>query len=194
MHSPIDVHRVDLGITSCIRTISGAEPDKRRLVFDMMAREAVGYARRGGIDVQDVIDRLHDTAVSTGLLEEHGEDEIQAALADAMIDRVATPLAPADDGPLLAPPALAATSLQFLDPAQWQDVAVPERSWVVPRRVPAGAVTLLYGDGAAGKTLIALQLAVAVVTGTDWLCACIDHPPAGRVAGRVVGRDGGGCG
>jgi RecA-family ATPase len=37
-------------------------------------------------------------------------------------------------------------------------------------------VTMLSGDGAAGKTTIALQLAVATVRGTDWLSSVVDQP------------------
>jgi RecA-family ATPase len=38
------------------------------------------------------------------------------------------------------------------------------------------SVTLLQGDGAAGKTTIALQLCVAVNSGLDWLGALIEEP------------------
>lgn len=46
---------------------------------------------------------------------------------------------------------------------------VPERQWLVSEMIPAGKVTLLSGDGGTGKSLIALQLCVAVVTGRHWL-------------------------
>jgi hypothetical protein len=37
-------------------------------------------------------------------------------------------------------------------------------------------VTMLNGDGAAGKTTIALQLLAATVRGTDWLGSVVDEP------------------
>lgn len=46
---------------------------------------------------------------------------------------------------------------------------VPPRLWHVDGLIPANTVTLLYGDGATGKSLIALQLAVATVMGGLWL-------------------------
>ncbi len=46
---------------------------------------------------------------------------------------------------------------------------VPERQWLVPDMIPAGKVATLSGDGGTGKSLIALQLAVAVATGGHWL-------------------------
>jgi RecA-family ATPase len=42
---------------------------------------------------------------------------------------------------------------------------VPDREWLARDLVPAKNVTLLYGDGGTGKSLLALQLGVALVTG-----------------------------
>ncbi|GAB5506099.1 MAG: hypothetical protein Rhirs2KO_12620 [Rhizobiaceae bacterium] len=46
---------------------------------------------------------------------------------------------------------------------------VPPREWHVAGLVPAGNVTLLSGDGATGKSLLALMLASATVAGRQWL-------------------------
>ncbi|MCA1939362.1 MAG: AAA family ATPase [Caenispirillum bisanense] len=46
---------------------------------------------------------------------------------------------------------------------------VPERKWLVEDLVPWGAVTLFSGHGGDGKSLLALQLAVAAATGDQWL-------------------------
>lgn len=43
------------------------------------------------------------------------------------------------------------------------------REWYVPGLIPMRCVTLLYGNGGDGKSLLALQLAIAGVTATDWL-------------------------
>jgi len=66
--------------------------------------------------------------------------------------------------------------LTFLDPAQWQGQEIPPRRWLVPYRIPLGNVTMLNGDGAAGKTTIALQLGAATVRGSGWLGSIIDTP------------------
>src|SRR5262249_45323081 len=66
--------------------------------------------------------------------------------------------------------------LTFIKASDWDGQPVPERQWVGHNRVPAGKVTILNGDGAAGKTTITLQLAVATPCGTDWLGAVIDTP------------------
>lgn len=47
--------------------------------------------------------------------------------------------------------------------------APPARRWFVRDMVPAQAVTLLTGDGATGKSLLALQLAVASALRHRWL-------------------------
>jgi len=57
----------------------------------------------------------------------------------------------------------------FFPASDLAGAAVPERQWLVSDLLPSGTVTLLSGDGGTGKSLLALQLAAAVATGTDWL-------------------------
>lgn len=45
----------------------------------------------------------------------------------------------------------------------------PPREWLVPDMIPQGTVSLLYGDGGTGKSLIALQLAISTVLRRVWL-------------------------
>src|SRR5262245_40147797 len=45
---------------------------------------------------------------------------------------------------------------------------VPARVWQTGHIIPAGDATLLSGDGGTGKSLLAMQLAVATRTGRDW--------------------------
>lgn len=47
--------------------------------------------------------------------------------------------------------------------------SIPPRAWHVEDMIPSRSVTLLNGDGGTGKSLIALQLAVATVLGTNWI-------------------------
>jgi hypothetical protein len=49
--------------------------------------------------------------------------------------------------------------------ADLEGLQVPDREWLVPDLIPTRTVTLLYGDGGTGKSLLALQLAVAVALG-----------------------------
>ena len=67
-------------------------------------------------------------------------------------------------------------SLPVIDVLQLEGRQVPERQWVVPNRIPARNVTLLSGDGGVGKSILTLQLAMAVRLGRDWLGALVTEP------------------
>lgn len=57
----------------------------------------------------------------------------------------------------------------FYDAATLKDKTVQPRQWLVPDLIPQKTVTLFSGDGGTGKSLVALQLAVAATTGRAWL-------------------------
>src|SRR5947207_15673208 len=69
------------------------------------------------------------------------------------------------------------TELRVINPVQWRDTPVPEREWIIRDRIPAKTVTLLSGDGAVGKSTLALQLGTARALGRDWIGKM---PTAGR--------------
>lgn len=64
----------------------------------------------------------------------------------------------------------------FFSAVKWAGQPAPDREWLVPDYIPNKVVTLLTGDGGTGKSLLALQLAVSVATGTSWLGLNIDRP------------------
>ncbi|WFU37755.1 AAA family ATPase [Bradyrhizobium sp. CB82] len=58
----------------------------------------------------------------------------------------------------------------LITPADWPDEAPPPVSWLADGRIPRGDVTTLHGDGGAGKTDIAMQLAEGCARGAGyWL-------------------------
>lgn len=59
--------------------------------------------------------------------------------------------------------------LSFADTSTWRVDRAPQRQWGVHDQFPLKNVALLSGEGAAGKTLLMLQLGVAHVLGRDWL-------------------------
>lgn len=67
------------------------------------------------------------------------------------------------------PNVVAGDESQFFSAQSLAGRNVPKRAWLVEELVPSKTVTLLSGDGGTGKSLIALQLAVAVATGGMWL-------------------------
>jgi RecA-family ATPase len=67
---------------------------------------------------------------------------------------------------------------RFYSAASLRREDVKPREWLVPELIPQKTVTLFSGDGGTGKSLLALQLAVAVSTGCGWIGKGV---PDGRV-------------
>lgn len=82
-------------------------------------------------------------------------------------------------GPALTPTATesAADTAEFFCAADLDGKPIPPRLWHVPDFVPAGTVTTLNGDGGTGKSLAALQRAVATALGRPWLGQDVKPPP-----------------
>jgi len=59
----------------------------------------------------------------------------------------------------------------WVDISEYVNNPAPERAWFIRDWLPAGyaAPTLFTGDGGTGKSLLAMQLAIAISTGTKWL-------------------------
>ena len=49
--------------------------------------------------------------------------------------------------------------------ATWETKDPPPREWIIPDMLPAGRLAALYGSGGAGKSMLAMQLAAAVMHG-----------------------------
>ena len=64
----------------------------------------------------------------------------------------------------------------FIDISAWAKRPAPSREWLVPELVPHKQVTLLYGDGGTGKSLLGLQLAAAVASGGEWIGQTVNQP------------------
>ncbi len=58
--------------------------------------------------------------------------------------------------------------LTAVNPTALFGVPVPEREWVVQGWLPSPAVTLLYGDGGVGKTLLSQQLMTSAAVQKPW--------------------------
>ena len=62
--------------------------------------------------------------------------------------------------------------LEEIDDLEFIDIArrpLPAREWLVEQRIPALNVTIFSGEGAGGKSIIALMLSAAVVMPHEWL-------------------------
>jgi hypothetical protein len=58
--------------------------------------------------------------------------------------------------------------LGAIDPAIFDGVEPRPRQWLIDQWLPVGVVTSLYGAGGVGKSLLAMQAATAVATGTSF--------------------------
>jgi RecA-family ATPase len=67
--------------------------------------------------------------------------------------------------------------LRFCDIGEWSRRDPPPREWAVPDRFPLRNVVLISGEGAVGKSILIMQLAVAHVLGRDWLQALPEPGP-----------------
>jgi AAA domain len=153
-----DVHyprEVEIALASFERTIALAPPEKKMAVFTMMTREAVAVARKFDVPERDVIDRFNDLAAANGLIEVHGVDAVQEALAVALTSQPNGKASDANRAPSgydWRSTMVSASALRTMtfDPVRF----------VVPGLVPEG-LTLLVSRPKAGKSWLALDLCIA---------------------------------
>jgi len=70
-------------IPSVARTVDGATPELKLKVFGLQAEELMAYVRKGVVDHQRIVDTLQEIADRNGLVEIHGQDEIQSIMSKA---------------------------------------------------------------------------------------------------------------
>lgn len=85
----------------------------------------------------------------------------EADVVDDMFAASAASAAAAGDGP--------ARSVTFEPLSALAGEEIRERDWIVPGLIPNSTVTMLSGDGGTGKSLLAIQLAIAAATARPWL-------------------------
>jgi RecA-family ATPase len=68
--------------------------------------------------------------------------------------------------------------LPYINMSKWDEEPVPEQRWGVLNRFPLHQAAVFSGEGAGGKSTLALQLGVAHVLGRDWLGTMPELGPA----------------
>jgi RecA-family ATPase len=165
------------------RRILASTPEAERLaLFHNACQEVADYVRRG-LDPVLAADELHDMTMAAGSMD---TDAVQHEISEAFRHIRRPDMVPDDigepyrNGKHKSNGGAQAPELQPLpsfDVGDFEGRSLPVRRWCVHDRIPMRNVTLLSGDGATGKTTIALQLAVLVATSqNDWLGAMIDEP------------------
>ena len=112
--------------------------------------------------------QIEGEAEGLAILEEKRRARDAAAVGQGVPSRLEAPMQP---GSAFPPPMgfAAPVSLPTIDASDFAGRRVPSRQWFVFELIPSRAVTMLAGDGGVGKSLLALQLAVAGLTGAQWL-------------------------
>lgn len=150
------------------RQLRGHDPDTTAKLLRMWAGRFVQMQREGLLSQDcDIEDSLFAHAFNLGLVDHYGPAEIDEIIKAGLGDAAATELEFARDRLKLFPASI------------WDGEPVPDPLWHVPGLIPAHTVTLLGGDGATGKSLLAQQLAIATALGKPWVG--FDEIPQGRV-------------
>lgn len=104
------------------------------------------------------------------LAEQHGDGQLFNR-ADQWFAPIEEETSPFDKLPLrqVSEPSVTLQPLEWKDPTAWKGMPLAKREWVVDGMIPRGEVTLLYGDGGVGKSLLAHQLATCAATGLNFL-------------------------
>jgi RecA-family ATPase len=178
IHIPIEDVKLAEKLRQILDDVRVAPPSGKYSAWARAARRVRGEVVGPQYSWREASDRLWHTAECFGLLSEFGEDTIQAELVAASEDRTrndeldAKALETEREAELSALPVKLAST--------WQGVEVKPQRWLVKHRVPMRKVTLLNGDGAAGKTTIMLQLCASTDVDTEWLGAMIEEPGPGE--------------
>jgi RecA-family ATPase len=131
---------------------------------------------RRWIERDQVARRLYEAAAACLLVNDDGEAATGATIESGLgkgelkphTDLKDTQL---DDGSTDEP-------LAFIDMSNWDRQPPPPRLWAVRDRIPLRQPALFSGEGAIGKTLVALQLCAAHVLARDWLGMLPEPGPA----------------
>lgn len=155
--------------------IKAALPDDEPAAFEMFAEWCARW--QDGTNDPDVVAadwRRFKPPFRRGsnwlfeLAEQHAPDQFKKV--DAFFD-----ILPDEPESLFAAPAGSASAVReveplvCIDPTTWAGRSPQPREWVVDGWMPKGEVTLLYGDGGVGKSLIAMQFATCAATSRPWL-------------------------
>jgi putative DNA primase/helicase len=163
------------GLASCICTISLAQPENRLAVFQNMVNDAAGYVRKGGVGVREFADRFQNAAVAYGLVDAHGQDAIQAILADALKEPSSrSGNAPESDNRPARSNGLGPQNGNVVASALVSRCAAeitPEKiEWLWPGRLARGKHTCIAGEPGTGKSPLTIAVVAAVTTGGEWPC------------------------
>jgi hypothetical protein len=138
--------------------LSGPEKDKAGL-FERAAKALMPLCDKHINEIAlRIVDELQALAEAAGI----GPDKAQSILADAKEEAEAKEQFTLLKEPEKKPEDAGDEPLRTVSAAEFEGKPVPPRQWIVLGLIPDRNVTLLTGDGDAGKSFLALQLGAAV--------------------------------
>jgi RecA-family ATPase len=166
-------------LQGCADELAGMSPDSgRNDKLNAFAFRLGTMCARQLIERDEVKGRLFAAAVACRLVADDGDAATRATLESGLSNGERTPHADLTDEPLPQQQNDNAEPLPFLDMSRWDNEPAPPRLWSVRDRIPLRQPALFSGEGAIGKTLLALQLTAAHVLGRDWLGMLPELGPA----------------
>jgi AAA domain len=169
-------------------TLRGTSGENRPDILRSLSALAAKRIREGFVQHQDAVDALYDAALTSGLVEEFGEDTVQHILAAGL--KSASPLLDDREPQKPSRPPSAGNRARALSQARsrWQQtivnaselqgMAFPPVAYVLPGYIPEG-VTILAGKPKIGKSWLTLDLCIATAAGRFTLGTL--KPPQGDV-------------
>jgi AAA domain len=159
------------GFASIGRSISLAEGWEAKLAaWRNGLHEALIYWH--GIERPDIFDECYRLAEAKGLVDQFGEDEIQnglAAEAETAKPKQTNGKDHAKQEPAeQADGASSASDLAILNLLPIDEASIPVREWVIPGLLLRKMLTVLVAPSGSGKSLLTLQVAIALATGREW--------------------------
>jgi RecA-family ATPase len=162
-------------LRGCAAELSAAQSGERNNRLNALAFRMGTISARHWVSRDEIEKELFDAAVGCGLVAEDGETATRATLASGLGDGERMPHPDLTDEVEAAD---IGESLAFIDMSGWDAEPIPPRLWSVRDRIPLRQPTLFSGEGAIGKTLLALQLAAAHALGRDWIGMLPEPGPA----------------
>ena len=162
-------------LRGCAAALSGAQSGERNNKLNALAFRMGTMSARHWISRDEINRELFAAAVACGLVADDGAAATRSTLASGLGNGEQMPHPDLTDEVQAAD---IAEPLAFIDMSKWDAEPPPPRLWAVRDRIPLRQPTLFSGEGAIGKTLLALQLAAAHAVARDWIGMLPEPGPA----------------
>lgn len=150
-----------------VKRIATARPESRFQIFKEVAKEAGEALRKGlALEQQDLVDRLYQAAEAYGLVEEHGDDAVTAALAAGLKEGLREPASkPIRNGAHLN----GREAVSVINVVDFLQRTFPPRATILTPWLPEQGLAMIHAPRGLGKTHVALGSAWAVHAGSGFL-------------------------